>query len=153
MGNIEITPLLPQILSDQSAVTMMWLLLTAKQTTLRHDFFRDSIFDLALAHQIKKTAFIGLPVSLPLFVFVKHLLSRSELGEVHVVYPANLLQEKREVVSLGESGELRNVIEAHIDDPFCSGFSDGVEEFPSRLLGEPDRKHFHDGSSLRVIDL
>lgn len=134
-------------------MAMMGFVLTAKQTALGHNFFRDSVFDLALAHQIKETPLIGAPIPFLLLVFVQHLLGWSEIGKVDVVHPAYFLQEKREVVSLGESGELRNVIEAHINNPFRAGSSDRVKELPGRLLGEPDRKYFHDGSSLRVIDV
>jgi hypothetical protein len=54
-----------------------------------------------------------------------------------VTHPANLLEEESEVVPLGETGELPDIVEANIHNPLRSRTTKGVKELPGGLLGSP----------------
>ena len=149
--NVEAAPMLLQVFRHQSAMAVMRLVFAAEQAALSHDFLRDALFNLPLLHEVEKPLFIGGPVPLQLLVFIEHLPGRGEVGRVHVIHAAHLLEEEREVVPLGEPGELRDVVEAHVHDALGPGLPERVEKLPRALLGESDGKYFHGESSRRLM--
>jgi hypothetical protein len=78
-------------------------------------------FDLPFCHQIKKAALVNIPVPLLLSVFVEHFFGGSEQEFVAVFRAANITQKILQVLALAESGQLRNIIQPHIQQsPYSS---------------------------------
>src|SRR5262249_29257495 len=80
---------------------------------------------------------------LPLLVAVEHLLRRRQQRFVAIVGAAELIEEEGQVLSLGEAGELRDIIQADVDQPLDPGAPQGPEEFQGRLPAETDRIDVH----------
>jgi hypothetical protein len=57
------------------------------------------------------------------FVVVEHLFRRRELRFVQVFRGADFAEKIFEVFALGETGELRGVFEAHVEQAANPGFS------------------------------
>lgn len=115
MNNGEVAPVVAQIFGDESAVTVFRRRLTAQQhggngeqTTV------DAFFDAPFTHQVEKASLIRLPTPSLLFVFVEQFLCRGEQRLMLIVCATDHAQKVREVVALGESSQLRGVIQADV---------------------------------------
>ena len=95
-----------QVLCNKPAVAAVRFILAAKQTAARDDLFRNGPFDLPLTHQRDESVPVGCPIATPLPVVAQQLLRRRQFGQVHVLHPAKLGQEIREVVLLRKIGQL-----------------------------------------------
>ena len=80
-------------------------------------------FDLALRHKRHEPLLVHSPRSLVLLVVVEESLGRGEEGLVFVPSPDKLAQEEWEILRLCESGELRRVIQAYVEQPIDLGVS------------------------------
>src|SRR2546425_995892 len=99
-----------------------------------------------LLHQIQKSSLIGLPVSAGFPVFIEQLLGRGECREVDVLHAADGLEEVGQVVLLREPGELRHVVEPHVDNSPGTGSLEQRKKPAGGLLSEPDGEQRHDAS-------
>src|ERR1700723_1164072 len=73
------------------------------------------LVDLPLRHEPEELVFVVLPSAFALLVCVEHVLSRSEQGLVLIGCSDKLSQEVRQIRCLGESGELRGVVEPDVE--------------------------------------
>src|SRR5580658_311085 len=107
MLNINIAPLVFQILSDEATVTMMWLFFTAQQTAAVQQFARRRIFDLPGADQVKKLPLVQWPVSvLGFLVCIENIRRGGELGKMHVFDVADCSCEIPKIVLFREACKL-----------------------------------------------
>jgi hypothetical protein len=67
---------------------------------------RENCLDLAVLHELEKLRFVGRPVSFALLVIIEQLLGRSQKRLVLVRGADQLVQKEREILRLGEPGEL-----------------------------------------------
>ena len=115
MCNGQIAPLVAQILSDQSAVATFGRRLTAQQHSRDGEQTTvDALFDASLAHQGKKATLIRLPAPFLLLILVKQILSRGEQWFMLVVCVTDHAQKIGKVVALGETSQLRRIVQANI---------------------------------------
>src|SRR5262249_13214725 len=103
--------------------------------------------DHALGHEGEEALFVRLPAASALFVVVEELPGRGEQRLMPVVGAAELAQEERQVFALGEGGELRGVVEAHVDEALDARAPQGSEEVGRRSLRKTDRIDLHGGAS------
>src|SRR5690606_39264587 len=98
------------------------------------EFPRRRLLDLTFLHELEELRSElrpGLPV---LSVRSHHLLGWSQLGGVDVFHTADRVQEVGQIVLLGESGELGDVVDPDVDDPASARVDEEAEELLSRLL-------------------
>lgn len=82
--------------------------------------------------------FIDVPVSLVLLVGIEDVLGGCEQRQVDVVDPGDFLEKVLEVVAFRKTGELGDVVEAHIDDALGTALAQEPEELGCGLFGEAD---------------
>jgi hypothetical protein len=105
------SPLALQIFRHQPPVTVVRLVLAAKEAATRYQGRVDVVLNLPFLHQGKEATLIILPrASLP--IFVPHLLGRREQRQVDVIDPENFLQEIPQVIFFAETSELGNIIQS-----------------------------------------
>ena len=143
MDNFNVTPMLFQVLCNKPAVAAVRFILAAKQTAARDDLFRNGPFDLPLTHQRDESVLVGCPIATPLPVVAQQLLRRRQFGYVNVSHLTEFAQKIREVVLLPKTGELRLIVEPHVDDTPGAGLSKKVEEATGGFLCEADGGDFH----------
>ena len=106
MFNLNTAPLVTKVFSNETSMTMVGLVLAAKEAGLIEELRFELFFDLSASHEVAKSSLVGLPHSLLLFVCVEHFLSGCEFGQMHVVNLSNLMQEIPEIVFLRKAREL-----------------------------------------------
>ncbi len=74
-----------------------------------------------------------------LLVGVENILRRGQFRHVFVTDSTDSAEEVSKVVLLREASQLRDVVQAHIDDLLHSGFRDAREERLRCRLGESNR--------------
>ena len=74
-------------------------------------------FDLPLGYERQKTRFIFAPSKLLAAIPVEDLGCGGQHRFVYVFRAADLLQEVRQVFALGEACQLRDVVQANIEQP------------------------------------
>ncbi len=139
MNNIHIAPLLFQILPNQSPVAVVRLVLAAEQAGLVHHRAGYSFLDPPPLHQLEEAVLVPCPIVPMLLVRIENILRRRQLRPVLVTDPADCTEEVPKVVLLCESSELRDVVQAHVDDLLHAGFREARKERLSSRLGKPDR--------------
>ncbi len=142
MLNLEIVPLVTEILNDEPAVAVMWLVFAAKQAaTIK--LVAVNLLDPPSGHEVQKLSFVLRPRSLVLLVGVEDVLGRRKLKHVLIPHAADSLGEVREVITLGESIELRFVVQPNIYNILYARFLQPIEKMLSSRLGETDSEDFH----------
>jgi hypothetical protein len=136
--DLNIFPVAAEVFGDEAAVAVVGLLFAAEEAGSVEEFAGCKGFDGAGLHEVEETALVGGPVALELFVGVQYVLGGGEIRGVDVVDVADGAGEEAEVFLLGEAGELRDVIEADVDEAGRTGLLEGSEEGFSGLLGETD---------------
>lgn len=68
MFRLDSTPLGVELFGNETAVTMMRQVLTAKKTTLLKQFRLHLLLDFATRHQIHEPALVNIPVTLVLLL-------------------------------------------------------------------------------------
>jgi hypothetical protein len=58
MDHVHIAPLSREILGDESAVAVAWLVLAAQEATVRDDLARHRLLDASLAHERQEPCFV-----------------------------------------------------------------------------------------------
>lgn len=115
---------------------MVWLVLAAQEAPPFDRCRVDSLLDLALLHQIQKCRLVDTPVSLVLFVGVQNVSSRREQWLMDVIDTNDLFEKVLEIVLLGKSSELGNIIEPHIHHAFGAALAQHLKELGGGLLGK-----------------
>lgn len=138
VADFEFTPMGAEVFGDEPPMAMMGLVLAAQQAASLDGCRIDPLFDFALLHQIQKRMFIETPDPLVLFVGIEDVLGGREQGNVEVFDADYLLEKIRQVAAFRESGELRDIVEPHIDDPSGAALAEEFEKLGGRLLGEAD---------------
>lgn len=153
MDNFNVAPMLFQVLGDKPSMAAVRFILAAKQASVFDDLFRNGFFDPPLTHKRAKAYFIGLPIATSIPVVVQQLLRRRQFGHVYVIHLAEFAQEIREVVLLRETGELRPIVEPHVDDTPGAGLAKQIEKTLGGLSRESDGGDFHVsvGCSWQII--
>ncbi len=106
-----------QVLQNQSPVAMVRIGLAAKKNRWHGEIRRfQMILNSAARDQGKKALFVILPAQ-PLFLLatVTTFFSGSEQGFMQVTSATNLTQAVLKVVTLAETGKLRNLVQAHVE--------------------------------------
>src|ERR1700683_1631491 len=144
MLNPEPAPSVLEVLSDEATVAIIGSVLAAQQATVLDDISGELVLNRPLLHKVQEPTLVERPVAAPFLVLVEHLLSRRQQGKMEVVDGADLAKEESEVILLGESGELRNVVQPDVDQPLCIRPTNEPEEPLGTLLGESDRIGRHE---------
>jgi hypothetical protein len=110
MFNLNTAPLVTKVFSNETSMTMVGLVLAAKEAGPIEELRFKLFLDLSASHEVAKSSLVSLPRSLLLFVCVEHVLSGCEFGKMHVVNLSNLTQEIPEIVFLRKARELRLVV-------------------------------------------
>ena len=107
MLNINVAPLVSQILSDKATVTMVWLFFAAQQTTAVQQFARRRVLDLPSADQVKELPLVQLPVSiLGFLVRIENISRRREFRKMDVVNIADRLCKIPKIILFRETCKL-----------------------------------------------
>ena len=142
--NVHIAPVVFQILSHKSTMTMMGLVFAAQKAAIIHHVLADRLLDPPFVHQLHEQGFVGFPTNPPLPVVGQHIFRRCKLRHVHVLHPTDFAQKVREIIPFGETGKLGGVVEAYVYDPPRVGCLKELKETASGLLREPDGEYPHD---------
>src|SRR5262249_17584524 len=110
MFNLNTAPLVAKVFSNETSMTVVGLVLAAKEACPIEEIRFELFLDLSASHEVAKISLVGFPRSLLLFVRVEHILSGCEFGKMHVVNLSNLAQEIPEIVFLCKTRELRLVV-------------------------------------------
>src|SRR5690349_15377076 len=95
-------------------MTMMRLVFAAKKAAAVQTCAVD-IFDPSSSHEVQEFGGVGVPTALAFPVLIQNFLRRRQLRLFVIFYVADLLGKIAQVVSLGETGKLRNIVQTHID--------------------------------------
>ena len=116
------------------------LRLAAKQAGVvempRVDVFGDG----PLVQQRNEPPLVLFPSQRFLLVGVEDVARGRQLGVVLVVDVRDDVQKILQVAAFGEAGQLRDVVQPHVDQTLDAGFRERGEELLGRLAGETDRK-------------
>ena len=123
---------------------MVGLTLATQQATVVDQFAWRGGLNLPLSHQVEEPHLILRPRTAALFVIVEHVFRGCEVRQVDVRNAADSAEEILKVVALRETGELRHVVESHIEYSPRSRCLDQFKELASRLLREADCVHIHE---------
>ncbi len=137
-------PFSNEILRRQSAVTVLGGRLAAKQDGRHMEQSPiDRRFHLSLAKLIEEPRFVLVPCHVPLLVGVEDLLRGRQDRQVKVLGRTDLLQEVPKIVPLGEGGQLRRVVQSHVDESLYAGPLEDLEELGGAFFGKTDCVDFH----------
>ena len=113
---LDVFPVLAEIFCDEAAVAVVGLLFAAEEAGSIDELARGERFDGAGFHEGEEALLVGGPVAFQLLVVVQHVLGGGEVWGMDVIHVADGFCEKAQVVLLGESGELGDVVEADVDE-------------------------------------
>ena len=136
MLNLQVAPVPVQVLGDESAMTMVWLVLAAQQTTITHYFLWNDFLNPSLTHQIDESAFVGIPVDSSMSIVTQQVFGRCKVWQVDVIHPAEFASEPGEIIFLCKASELRPIVESYINDALDTRFPKKFEETVCGLLSE-----------------
>jgi hypothetical protein len=105
---------------------------------------RHGIFHLALRHQREELCLVGRPFATLFLVLIEHRFRGREFRQMHISDRKYGLAKKMEIIALGETGQLRNVVEPDIDQAGQAGAPQFAEKLAGRLLRKSDRENFHE---------
>ena len=74
MSNIDVAPMLFEVLGHEPAMAMVRPVLTAQQAAICNHILDDRFFDATLLHQVEETRLVRLPVPAFFLVLVQHFL-------------------------------------------------------------------------------
>jgi len=124
MYDADRRPVCGKILGHQAAMAAVRLGLAAQQNggKLKQRTIQLRL-DLACPQQLKEALLVRRPIAAAFPVLVEHLLLGCEQRLVEVVGAAQLPQKEWQILLLGEAGELRGVVQPHVDQALYSGSS------------------------------
>ena len=94
---------------------MVRLIFAAEQTA-SVKLLRINILNVTSGHQIKKLVLVNVPSATILLVLIQDILSWRKFGNMLIAHAADLLCEISQIVSLCKASELRNIVEANINE-------------------------------------
>ena len=114
--NCQVRPFLLKVFKNKPPMTVIRLRLAAQKDRRNGKNRRIKIFfDFPVGHQREKSALVFLPASFAFFVIVQHFFRWCELRFVPVLRRANHSKEIFKVFALGETSQLRRVLQAHVE--------------------------------------
>src|SRR5437868_5713017 len=148
MDRLQVAPRILEVGADEPPVAVIRRGFAAeKDRRHREESGADLLFDLPLGHELQEAPLVVLPAPLPFLVGVEHVLGRRQQGLVQILGAADLAQEEGEVVTLGKPGQLRGVVEPHVDKAPDPGTSQRSEEVRGGSFRKTDRIDFHSRTS------
>jgi hypothetical protein len=129
VNDLDGFPVSGEVFGHEATVTVIRGLLATEETALMEDVFRESLLYFPKSDEFQEIALVGRPVAI-LAEGIEELLCWSEFGPVEVIGAADGFEKKAKIIPLGKPGELRNIIQADIDDTLnaCPG------EYREKLL-------------------
>src|ERR1051325_8067942 len=97
-------------------MTVIWLLLTTKQTGIGNQMLGNSCLYFTALHYVYEVLLIVTPFTLIFCVAIKHILGWCERRQMHIFHVTNFAKKILKVILFGESCKLRDVVETHVDD-------------------------------------
>src|SRR5919199_4890862 len=144
VDRLQVAPCVLEIGADEPPVAVVRRGLAAeKDRRHREESGADPLFDLPLSHELQEAPLVVLPAPLPFLVGVEHVLGRRQQGLVQILGAADLVQEEGKVLTLGKAGQLRRVVEPHVDKAPDPGASQRSEEVGGGSFRKTDRIDFH----------
>src|SRR5919202_6809003 len=144
MDRLQAAPCVLEVGADESPVAVIRRGFAAeKDRWHREESGADLLFDLPLGHELQEAPLVVLPAPLPFLVGVEHVLGRRQQGLMEILSAADLAQEEGKVVALGKPGQLRRVVQPHVDKAPDPGASQRSEEVRGGSLRKTDRVDFH----------
>src|SRR5579872_2861571 len=111
MMNLErALPLGIEVFADEPSMTMMRLILGAKQAPPLKHLRLEPIFDLSLFHKSHERIFVDIPIALVAFERFQDVVRRREKRLMNILRAANLFHEIGQIVGFRETSELRCVM-------------------------------------------
>ena len=114
--------------------------LAAQETCLMQQFRGYFPFNLSCGKQCQKVPLVNRPASLALLESVQDLLCRRQIRTMVIIDPTDRSEEIAEIIPLGETGQLGDVVESDVDHPLDTRPDQTGKERLRRLLGEADGK-------------
>ena len=152
MLDLDAAPSVAQVFGDKPTVTMMRLFFAAEKAATVKQFARYGLFNPAGPHEIHELVLVKRPVAVRLLlVGIENFRRRSEDREMNVVDVADSFSEISQIILLGETGELRDVVETHINKPLHAGFPQPRKEGLGGFFREAYGENLHD-AALLVMD-
>jgi len=142
--DLNVWPFLLQVLRDQAPMTMLGSRFAAQQASPVHNGPVERLLYSALSHQSNKFLLVLAPVTVVFFVRGEHFLVGREFRQVHVSDGENGLAKEFQIVPLRESSQLRNVIQAYINESYQARTAQLAKKLPRGFLSETDGKDFQD---------
>jgi len=121
--DVEIPPVLLEILRDQPPMAVVWLVLAAQEASAFDHPGIDPLFDFPFLHQVQKCGLVDAPIPFMFLVGIENICRWCEQGHVDVINANDFLEEILDVIPLRKPSELRNIIKAHIDDALGAAFA------------------------------
>jgi hypothetical protein len=116
MNNPHVGPLALQVLDDQPPVTVLGGRFATEQHTWRFKIaWGELAFDVSFFHQLEELGFVHAPVSFVFLVGIQNVLRGCQQRLVHVLGVAQFAQEIGQVIAFGKGGQLRDVVQPHVD--------------------------------------
>lgn len=143
MDNFDATPMVAQVLGHEAPVAMMRLLLAAKEACVADNVARDHVLDAPSSDEFYELLFVGRPIAFRLFIGIEERLCGSENRQMDVVHSADGVEEIPKIITFREPSQLRDVVQANIDNPLRAGLPERRKELFGRLFREPDREDPH----------
>ena len=110
MYNLNTAPLVAKVLSNETPMTVMGLVLAAEETGIIEEFRGELFFDLSGSYEVTKSLLVDFPRSLLLPIRIEDILRGGEFGKMYIVNLSNFTQEISEIVLLRETSELGLVV-------------------------------------------
>jgi len=115
MHDVDVPPFAGEVFRHQPAVAVVGLVLAAQKAAAVERFLRH-LLDAPLLHQGQEPPLVVGPSALLLLVEIEDVLGGSQRRPMLAAHATDGLGEIGEIVALGEAGQLRDVIQAHVDD-------------------------------------
>ncbi len=141
--DLNIAPLGAKIFGNQPPVALGRLFLAAQKAGFMQPFRADILFGFSCGKERQKVFFVNLPSAFVLFEIVQNLLARRQIRPMDVIHLTNRPEEIAQVVSLGKTGQLGNIVEADINHPLHTRPKEACKKFLGRFLCKSDGKQFY----------
>lgn len=119
------------------------LFLAAQEACLMQQFRGNFPFNLSCGKQCQKVPLVNRPASLAFLEGVHYLLRRRQVRTMEIIDPADRPEEIAKIIPLGETGQLRDVVESYVDHSLDTRPDQQGKELLRRLLGETDGKYLN----------
>lgn len=122
MDYLHVFPVLAEVFGHESAMAFFGGRLAAQEAGFVREFLRYDILNFSLGEQSAKLSLVVAPVDFLFLVGVENFLGRGQFGLMDIFYARNFLEEVLDVLFLGETGQLRYVVQADVNDGTYASF-------------------------------